>query len=79
MEAIVDGGRGAVDRWRVLPPAAGLQDMNDAAEHAAIVHPSGARLIGRQQWLDRRPLVIAEEELQGHDGCSADIQRESHC
>jgi hypothetical protein len=48
VEAVVDRGRQAVDRRPVLPAAAGAQDVHDAAEDTAIVHPSGARSALRQ-------------------------------
>jgi len=45
---------------RILPPAAGLQNVDDATKHATIIDPPSTWLIGRQQGLDRYPLFIAE-------------------
>jgi len=59
VEAIVDGGRRAVPGGAVLPAAAGLQHMQNTADHPAVIHPPRARLVLRQMRLDRRPCIIA--------------------
>jgi hypothetical protein len=40
--------------------------VNDAADHPTIVDPTRARLIARQQRLNRRPLPLVEPELARH-------------
>jgi hypothetical protein len=40
--------------------------VNNAADHTSIIDPTRARLIARQQRLDRRPLLLVEPELVRH-------------
>ena len=76
--AIVDG-RVRAERCRTIAPAAArLQDMNDATDHATIIDPTSARLILRQQWLDRCPLPITQPKLARHDPSPANTELESY-
>lgn len=52
VEAVVHGGRWAVFGGTVPPRAAGPQDMQNTADHPAVVDAAGARLVVGQQWLD---------------------------
>ncbi len=44
VETIVDRRRRAVGHGHVLPPAAGLQHVEDAADHATVIDAPGTRL-----------------------------------
>ena len=66
MEAIVDGGRGAVASRTILPPAASSQHMDDAANHPAVVGSMGAGLVRWKQRRDHRPLPIIKPEFSCH-------------
>ncbi len=44
----------------VAPPAAALQHMQDAADHAAVVHPSFAAHVSRQIRLNLPPWIVAQ-------------------
>jgi hypothetical protein len=77
VEAIVDRRRRSVDSRAVLPSAAHLQHMHDAADHSTVVDPTSAWLIARQQRFDRRPLPIVEPELARHLQCSVVSELES--
>jgi hypothetical protein len=50
---------------------------DDAADDVAIVHPSFARAVPRQQGLDCRPLLIAQPKFTCHDPNSAVFKLES--
>jgi hypothetical protein len=76
MEAVVDRRRRSVARWAILPPAADLQHMDDAADDAAVILPMGAGLVLRQQRLDRRPLRVIQPKI-AHDPNSVVSQFES--
>jgi hypothetical protein len=60
--AVVDRRVRAVRGGRILPAAADLQHMQDAADHPPIVDPSFARLAVRQMWLDPCPGFIRKPE-----------------
>ena len=47
---------------RIDPAPAGLQDMDDAADHPAIIDPRLATCIGRQMRLDPRELLVRQPE-----------------
>ncbi len=66
MEAIVDGGRGAVASGTIVPPAAGSQYMDDAANYPAVVGSMVARLVRWKQRRDHRPLPIIKPEFSRH-------------
>ena len=49
-EAVVEGFARPVDRRRIDPTASGLQNMNDSADHPAVVHPELAtRVCGKKR------------------------------
>ena len=64
--AVVDRGVRAVRRGRILPAAADLQHMQDAADHPPVVDPRFTRLAVRQMWLDPRPGFIQGPEQPCH-------------
>jgi hypothetical protein len=66
MKPVVDGCGRPVARGTVLPPATRFQDMDDAADHSAIVGAMRAGLIGRKKRRDHRPLLIIKPELSCH-------------
>ena len=49
--------------WRIRPAATGLQHMNDAADHPAIVDPLLAARIRRQVWRNLRKLRVTQPEM----------------
>jgi len=51
-----------VVRRRIDPAPAGLQDMDDAADHPAVINTGLATRIRRQMRLDPRELRIREPE-----------------
>ena len=59
---VVDRGRRPVGGGNVPPATAGLENVQDAADHPAIIHPGLARTAGRQMRLDRRPYSIGKPE-----------------
>lgn len=61
--AIVDRRVRAVGRGRVLPAAADLQDVQDAADYPPVIDRKFARLAVRQVRLHPRPGLIREPEL----------------
>jgi hypothetical protein len=77
VEAIIDRRRRSVDGRAILPSAAHLQHMNDAADHPPVVDPTRTRLIAGQQRFDRRPLPIIEPELVRHHHRSVVSELES--
>jgi hypothetical protein len=60
VKPIVDRFMRAVFRRAVNPAASRLEHMHDPAQYAAIVFARRTRLIGRQQRLDLRPLLVAK-------------------
>ena len=67
-EAIVNRGARTVLRWAILPAASALEDMYDAADHAAIVLALDAAHIRRQVRLDPNPLLITQpNQVLAHD------------
>ena len=59
-ETIVDGLSRTIVLRAILPAAADLQDVHDAAENASIVLPLGSRLVRRQMRNDLVPLLVTE-------------------
>lgn len=66
MKAIVDCRRRTVARGAILPATAALQHMHDPADHPPIINPARPRTVLRQQWINRRPLRIAQPKLVRH-------------
>jgi len=58
--------RRAIEGRTILPAAANLEDMNDAADHSAIVDPPRAGPASRQKRFDRRPLHVAQPKFIRH-------------
>ncbi len=54
--------------WHVAPATSGLKDVQDAADHTAIVYSWLARLATRKMRLDRPPSVIGQPEQMRHSG-----------
>src|ERR1044071_9139023 len=72
---IVDRRRRAVLRWAILPAAAALQHMQDAADHPSIVDTLFAAHVARQMRLDPSPLLIAQpKQVAPHLLCSLPAQ-----
>ena len=59
-EAIVDRCRWAVLRWAIAPPAAALQNVQDAADHPPVIHAIFTAYVRRQKRLDLLPLLVAQ-------------------
>jgi hypothetical protein len=76
-EPIVDRRRRTVDRRAILPPASGLQNMNDPTDHPPIVRPARAWLVLRKQRFDRSPLPITQPKFPSHDSNLSPIRLES--
>ena len=55
-------------RRTVAPAAAAFQNMQDAADHTAIVDPRYATHICRQEGFDSRPLCVGQPEQIGSHG-----------
>ncbi len=64
-EAVVECLAWAVDRWGIDPSAAGLENMNDAADDAAVIHPRLAARVGRKMRLKPRELFLGQPEVMG--------------
>jgi hypothetical protein len=62
-EAIVEGPTRAVDARGVDPASAGLQNMNDPSDNAAIIDPWLAAPIARKMRLMPRELFLAQPEI----------------
>ncbi len=52
-----------INRWRVGPATAGLQDMNNPADHSPIIHPRLAPRVGGKKRLKPRKLPLAQPEI----------------
>ena len=66
MKAIIDCRRRTVARGAILPAATALQHMHDPADHPPIINPARTRTVLRKQWIDRRPLRVAQPKLVRH-------------
>ena len=62
VQAVVDRGRWAVLGRAVAPTAAGLQNVDDTGNDAAIVNAAGTGLVRRQVRLDCRSLRVGQPE-----------------
>jgi hypothetical protein len=51
--------------------------MDDAAQHAPVVHATRSRLVLRQMRLDRFPLRVAQPKSVSHAPSSAVLELES--
>ena len=58
VEAVVDGGVRPVILGAITPPAACLEDVQNAADDPSIIDPSCPRLVHRQMRFDRHPRGI---------------------
>ena len=67
-KAIVDRRRWSVYRRTIAPPAAALDDKQDAADYAPIIHTRLATDVRRQKRLYRAPLFIAQPKKVGSHG-----------
>ena len=65
-EAVVERLGRAIGSRRVLPPAAGLQDMNDTADHSAVIDPRNASRVRRQERLKPAELRLCKPEMLRH-------------
>jgi hypothetical protein len=59
-KAVIDRGRRTILRRAIAPAAATLENMHDAADHAAIVLPLYPTHIRWQVRLDPAPLLVAQ-------------------
>lgn len=66
IEAVVDRRGRTVFGRAVLPAAAGLQHMQDAADDAPIIDPARARLVPWKVRFDRRPRLVVQPEKPAH-------------
>ena len=67
-EAVIDGGIRAILGWAIAPAAAGLQHVNDSADHAAIILTLDAAHIRWQVWFNPISLLIAQpKQIVAHD------------
>ena len=69
---------GAIDRRRVLPAAARLQHMHDAADHPPIIDPRHTARLVRQQRPQPLPLLIAQPKLTRQRSLPINREAESH-
>lgn len=65
VEAVVDRGGRAIGLGHVPPAAAGLEDMQDARDNPAVIHPRLAGLAARQMRLDPRDPAPVMPSLGG--------------
>src|SRR5687767_1826875 len=61
-EAIVERLVRSIEARRIHPAPARLEDVNDAADHPAIIDPGLASGVGRQMRFDLRELLVREPE-----------------
>ncbi len=78
MEAIVDGCRRSVASWTILPPATRSQDVDNPADHPAVISSMSAGLVRRKQRSDHRPLSVIKPEFSCHDSNSHYYRSESY-
>ncbi len=62
VETIVHRRRRTVFGGAVLPATATLENMDNAADDPAVIHPTGAGLVLRKVRFDRRPGVVVQLE-----------------
>jgi len=59
-ETVIGGCVRPVFGWTVAPSAAALENLNDATDHAAIVHPINSTHVRGQMRFDACPLLIVQ-------------------
>lgn len=52
-----------IDRRCIRPAATGLQDVDDARDHPAVIDPGLAARIGRKMWLKPRELFRRQPKI----------------
>lgn len=62
-EAVVERLARTVDRRSIDPTTAGLENVNDAADDAAIIDPRLAARVGRKMWLKPRELSFSQPKV----------------
>ncbi len=62
-EAVIERLARTVDRWSIDPTTAGLENVNDAADDAAIIDPRLAARVGRKMRLKPRELSFGQPEV----------------
>src|SRR5271170_846494 len=62
-KAIVECLARTIDGRRIDPAAAGLENVNDAADDAAVIDPGLAARVGRKMWLKPRELPLAQPKM----------------
>jgi len=62
-KAVVEGLARAIDIRSIDPASAGLQNMNYAADHLAVIDPLLAPRTGRQMRLDPPELLFCQLEI----------------
>jgi len=68
-EAVVKCLAQAINVRRIDPAAAGLEDVDNAANHPSIIDARLASRVGRQKRLKPRKLIIREpKEIANHEG-----------
>ena len=63
LDAVVERLLWSIGGRRVDPTPAGLQDVDEAAEHAAVIDPRLARRLGRSARGNRRKLIVGQPAL----------------
>lgn len=66
VEAVVDRGRRAIVARAIAPPAADLENVDDAGDHSTIIDPASPALVPRQQGLNDRPLLVRQPKQAPH-------------
>ena len=66
VEAVVDKDRRDIVGRTVAPPAADLENMDDAGDHPTIINPPSTALVPRQQGRNDRPLLIRQLKQATH-------------
>ena len=62
-KAVVERLARTIDRRRIDPSAAGLKDMDDPADDAAVIDPRFATRVGRKIRLKPRELPLVQPEI----------------
>jgi len=77
IETVVDRRGRAEERRTILPTTAHFQHVNDTAQDPAIILAMRARLVLRQQRLDRIPLCVTQPKFSCHDSIPTILELES--